>query len=149
ALGATLYELVAQRRQCPGPTANDSAGQVRTTDPPPPRALAGQVPPDLDAICRTAMRRDPADRYPTAGAMAADLRRWLRHEPTAANPPWVGRRGAMWARRNPGWAGMTMVLFAAVVAVAALWVEIEHRGAATRETEHRLRAEAAEQTLAV
>lgn len=85
-LGATLYELLTLRRAFDGPTREAIAEQVRRADPRPVRELAPAVPPDLAAVCRTALRSDPAGRYPTSGALAADLRRWLNREPTTARP---------------------------------------------------------------
>lgn len=38
---------------------------------------AARVPRPLAAICRRALAADPAQRYPSARAMAADLERWL------------------------------------------------------------------------
>src|SRR5205814_1206039 len=85
--------------------AADAVGhRVRAGDPPAPRSLVPTVPEDLAAICRKALRPRPADRYPTPGEFAADLRRWLRHEPTRARGSWPIRRALLWARRNPGWA---------------------------------------------
>jgi Ca-activated chloride channel homolog len=39
-----------------------------------PRAINPQVPADVDAICIRAIAADPADRYASAGELAADLR---------------------------------------------------------------------------
>jgi WD40 repeat protein len=60
------------------------------------RALRG----DLDTIVRRAMEKNPARRYPTAGAFAADLRRFLRHEPLVARPPTTWYQLCKFARRH-------------------------------------------------
>ncbi len=65
-LGAILYHVLTG-----GPP---SAGRVVLRGP--------RVPPALDAICRRALEPEPSDRYPDAGALAADVRRW-REEETA------------------------------------------------------------------
>ncbi|MBP7914651.1 MAG: serine/threonine protein kinase [Vitreoscilla sp.] len=54
------------------------------------RALTG----DLDVIVLTALQKDPAQRYPTADAMAQDLQRHLAHEPilAQASSRWVRLR---------------------------------------------------------
>jgi WD40 repeat protein len=127
ALGVTLYELLALERPFPGPDVDDYKRQIGEAKPADLRALSKAIPRDLAAVCRKAMRKAPADRYPTAVEFAADLRRWLRHEPTAANPPWVWRRVAMWAHRQPGWASMVGVACAAVLAVVGLVLEMQRR----------------------
>jgi serine/threonine protein kinase/WD40 repeat protein len=158
ALGATLYELLTLRRPFDGlkrdqggvatvPTREEYCRQVHEDEPVWPRQLASHVPMDLDAICRKAMQKDAEDRYQTAADFAADLRRWQRSEPTLANPPWLGRRVAMWARRKPGWAAMVAVAWLAFFSIAGLLLYAEQlrlRGAqstADRETERAAAAE--------
>jgi hypothetical protein len=60
------------------------------------RALRG----DLDTIIAKALKKSPEERFPSASAMADDLRRHLRHEPIAARPDSVGYRAAKFARRQ-------------------------------------------------
>jgi len=111
ALGATLYELLTLRRAFEG-THEQIATAVQNTEARPPRRLVPETPRDLEAICQKALRKNPADRYPSAAAFAADLRRWLGREPVSARPAWALRRVGLWARRNPGWA--TAIGFALV-----------------------------------
>lgn len=142
ALGVTLFELLTGRRPFPGPDRDDYRRQVNTTTPD-VRPLARRVPVDLSAICRKAMSRRPADRYPTAAALAADLRRWRRGEPTAANPPGVGRWVALWAGRHPGWAVASAVVLVAVG--VAFWGErMRTRAARAEFASESARAAAAE-----
>ena len=49
-----------------------------------PKALARRLSGDLDAIVRKAIAKDPQKRYPSAEALAADIRRHLAHEPVQA-----------------------------------------------------------------
>ncbi|MEO6690100.1 MAG: serine/threonine-protein kinase [Dokdonella sp.] len=71
-----------------------------------------RVPADLDAIVLKAMRREPEQRYPTAGALAADLRRFLSDRPVRARRgDWRYRLTRfIWRRR---WA----VAAAAIIAI--------------------------------
>ncbi len=69
---------------------------------------------DLRAIARRALARTPAERYASADALAADLDRWLRHEPLAWRTPTLRRRAALFARREP--------VLAAVAGIAVLVV---------------------------
>ncbi len=54
--------------------------------PVPPRQLAPELDPDLDAIILKALRKDAAHRYSTAKALATDLNHWLQREPVSARP---------------------------------------------------------------
>ena len=88
----------------------DAAAKRGTTPAGLRRSLAG----DLDAIVGKALMKDPALRYESAEAMAADLERHLRHEPVLA------RRGG-WAyvagralRRHRTWAGASALALAAL-----------------------------------
>jgi serine/threonine protein kinase len=84
-LGVVLYELMTGQRPFDGPPLSVIA-QLATQDVPPPRTIRPGLSKDLEAICLKALDRDPARRYPGAEALAEDLRRWLRLEPTAARP---------------------------------------------------------------
>ena len=92
-LGVLLFELLTD--QTPWP--NDLAPallieQMRKSDPPLPEQFVPNTPPDLQRICLAALERDPADRYPSAEQMAADLRRSLRRETVSARPTILVRR---------------------------------------------------------
>lgn len=100
ALGVILYMLLVGRLPYEGQTSADILRQIRASDPVPPRTLEPSVPLALDAICRKAIAREPADRYRSADDLAADVRRWLADEPVEAMPdPWTVRL-ARFARRN-------------------------------------------------
>jgi serine/threonine-protein kinase len=76
-LGAILYELLTGRPPAEG---------VR------PYRLRPDLDFELEAIVLRCLRKRPEDRYPSARALADDLERWLRSEPTAARPEtWAQR----------------------------------------------------------
>jgi serine/threonine protein kinase len=112
-LGVTLYELLTLRRAFP------SGQAVLDSEPIPPRQHNPTLDRDLEAIVFKALRKDPDHRYSTSLALADDLNRWLRHEPTAARPARSARRLALWARRNPGWAAAIAVALLAVIGTGA------------------------------
>ena len=100
-LGAILYELLAGRPPYVAKSFADFLIQLEGSDPIPPLevrrqvrlASAGPTAPisaferDLGLICQHCLRRDPAKRYPSAGALADELEHLLRGEPITARPP--------------------------------------------------------------
>src|SRR5260370_39714835 len=80
--------------------------------------MIGNVPRDLEAVALKALRKNPADRYPTAQAFAKDLQRWLNGEPVDASKTRVIRRLGLWGWRNPGWAAA--VVLSAVLVIGGL-----------------------------
>ncbi len=62
------------------------------------RALAG----DLDNIVGKALKKNAAERYATAAALAGDLEHYLRHEPVSARPDTLPYRVTKFMRRNRG-----------------------------------------------
>lgn len=81
ALGVMLYELLAGERPFPGDNGDPSLPKRIVEDAPRPFATVSTLTPGtddrLERIALTALAKDTAHRYPTAGALAADLDRWL------------------------------------------------------------------------
>jgi serine/threonine protein kinase/WD40 repeat protein len=123
-LGVTLYELLALRRAFTS-VNGELEEQVLHQDPPPPRTRVRNAPSGLAAICRKAMSKDPARRYPKAGDFADDLKRWLRGEPLESTG--VFRRVGLWARRNKGWAAALCLAMAGSLAFAVGFGEYQER----------------------
>jgi serine/threonine-protein kinase len=61
---------------------------------------AREIAGDLDTIVLTALRREPARRYPSAAALGEDLRRWLEGRPIAARADSPGYRLRKFAGRH-------------------------------------------------
>jgi serine/threonine protein kinase/WD40 repeat protein len=110
ALGVTLYELLTLRPPFIGHDQAQLIGQIMESTPRPLRALAPAVPRDLETIVLKAMAREPAARYSTATALAADLRAYLENRPIQARRASTVERLRYWCRRNPLVAGLASLL---------------------------------------
>ncbi len=93
-LGVILYELLTGRLPFEGTTAV-IFGQILYTEPPLPSALVPGLNPALDGICRKAMAKVPAERYPSMKAFAAALMDLLAFDARDRwrSQPGAGRRG--------------------------------------------------------
>ncbi|MBI4612332.1 MAG: protein kinase [Planctomycetes bacterium] len=120
-LGATLYEaLSGQPPYDPRGTAAQVLARMQLRNPVPLLARAPRTPRDLDTIVQVAMEPDPARRYPEAGALAADLDRFLEHRAIRARPPGRLRKAALWGRRRPALAALLAISSVAFLALGGL-----------------------------
>lgn len=118
-LGVVLYELLCGQR--PYQLRHRSAAQLETAvldlEPSRPSSRAGsaavagargQSPKrlahalrgELDAIVLMALRKSPAQRYPSAAALRSDLQRWLDGEPVSARPDSLWYRSSRFVVRH-------------------------------------------------
>jgi WD40 repeat protein/serine/threonine protein kinase len=101
-----------------------------------PRRLRQIVRGDLDLIVMKCLDKDRRRRYETAGALAADVHRYLQDEPVEARPPSVAYRVRKFARRHK----MAVAAATAVVGLAAstlviAWQRYESRLQRQRATQ--------------
>jgi hypothetical protein len=92
-LAIVLYEMLTGRRPFEADSAAAVALKRLNEDAPRPSATGHPVPPGLESILMRALERDPADRFPDAGAFAEALRVW-RRDPDAAGPLAAGATAA-------------------------------------------------------
>ena len=85
-LGCVLYEMLAGRMAFSGPSLKSVLTQQLTTDPPLVHISRADVPPDVIAIVRRCLRKQPDERYETAGQLAEDLRGALSELPRLSTP---------------------------------------------------------------
>jgi serine/threonine-protein kinase len=86
-LGAILYHLLTGQPPFQADTVWGTVAQVNRGALTPPRQLHAEIPDALEAICLKCLRKDPAERYSTAQAMADDLRHWLDAAPAVPAAP--------------------------------------------------------------
>jgi serine/threonine protein kinase len=77
-LGAILFACLTGRPPFQGATNLETILRVIAPDPAPAaRSLRPDVPEALDRICARCLSKNPADRYPSAKALARDLKGFL------------------------------------------------------------------------
>jgi tetratricopeptide (TPR) repeat protein/tRNA A-37 threonylcarbamoyl transferase component Bud32 len=118
ALGGVLYHALTGRPPFLAATVEATLQLVFDSDPLPPRQLDPQIDRDLETIALKCLEKEPRHRYASAGAVAADLGRFLAGEPILARPtpPW--ERAWKWARRRPAVAMLTGVSLLTLVSMA-------------------------------
>jgi serine/threonine protein kinase len=87
-LGAILYRLLAGRPPYVERTPLDTILKLLSPEPPPPlRNFRPEVPAELEQVCMKCLHKDPAQRYPTARALAVEVRRFRTPLPAAKPGP--------------------------------------------------------------
>ena len=124
-LGAILYALLTGKAPFGGDSLMETLDSVRSRPPETPGKFNDQVPHDLELICLKCLEKNPLERYPTAGALADDLRRFAAGEPVSVRAAGAFERAAKWARRKPTLAaayllGLLTLLFGGLGG-AAVW----------------------------
>ena len=112
AFGCVLYEMLTGHMPFHRETATDALVAVLTHEPAPPSALRPEVPPELDRTVLRCLAKDPADRFPSARELSAELES-IRF-PAAAQSPSPRPRG-----RRLGWA-LAALASACLIAAAIL-----------------------------
>ncbi|MEM8835028.1 MAG: tetratricopeptide repeat protein [Planctomycetota bacterium] len=165
ALGVMLYELLTGTRPFETTSRADLLGAISAQDPQRPservtaltrsgkttgitdsderrRAYRLALRRDLDWVVMRCLEKQRERRYPTASALAEDLRRYLHNEPLEAGPPTTGYRFRKFVKRNrAGVITAGAVAFALLLGVIGTSVGLVY---ATSETR---RAELAEQRV--
>jgi WD40 repeat protein len=146
ALGAILYHVLAGAPPYRGPSSQAVLAAVQGAPPRPLGERVPEVPPELAAIVAKAMARAPEERYPTAGALAEDLRRFQTGQLVGAHDYSVWALARRFVARHRAAVVVAAVLLAALaitLVVSFSRVVRERREAeAARVVAERQRAEA-------
>jgi len=122
-----------------------TAEMVRVVCEEPPRrpgfaAGGGQkrLDPDLEAILRKALRKEPLERYLTAEQLAADVRAYLEGKPIGARQGTFRYRTAKFARRHRlGLAGAALLTATLIAGIAGVVWQARVANAERRKAEAR------------
>jgi eukaryotic-like serine/threonine-protein kinase len=143
-LGLTLYELLTLRPAYEETDQTRLVQRIAQGPPPPPSTGKLGIPCDLETIILKAIGHDAGQRYPSAAALADDLRCFLEDRPIQARRVGPLERLGRWCRRNQRLAALAgtslflLVLVAVVTSVGYLRTQRALRG----EELQRSRAEA-------
>lgn len=143
AIGVVLYELLAGRlpHDLGGLPIAEAARRVRDDPPATLVSPLARIDRDVSTIVRRAMEKDRARRYPTAAALAEDLRRYLRSEPILARPATISYQLSKLARRHRGMtvglAAALSVLVAGLATSTALYVRAQAARTQAQAEQHR------------
>jgi serine/threonine-protein kinase len=72
-LGCVLYEMLVGQIPFPAPTAQAMMARHSVEQVPSPVVMRPAIPPDLERVVLCALAKNPADRFKTAGELAAAL----------------------------------------------------------------------------
>ncbi|MEE8523907.1 MAG: serine/threonine-protein kinase [Thermoanaerobaculia bacterium] len=129
-LGVTMYQLFTGDLPYAATDLIDVLQQIRTAAPRPPRAVMPALPAELEAIVLRCLERDPSARYPSARAVADDLRRYLDGEVVEAYTASVAYRLTRFAIRHRlplAVAGVAAMALLATLAAFAVTAELQAR----------------------
>lgn len=118
-IGITLYEMLTLQPAFADSNRARLMERITQEDPVRPRKLDPHIPRDLETIVLKAMAKEAVGRYPTAEALAEDLRRFLADRPIQARRSSTAEQLWRWCRRNPRVASLTGLAALLLVVIAA------------------------------
>jgi tetratricopeptide (TPR) repeat protein len=107
-----LYELLTLEPPFGETDREELLKQIAFHEPRPLRKINRHIPADLQVIVLKAMEKNPAERYQTAGEMAADLAAFIEDRSIKARAPSAVERAFKWCRKRPSLVAGTVALLA-------------------------------------
>lgn len=101
ALGVVLYQLLTGQLPFQADSTLELLRAVTSDEPTRPRRLQPRLPRDLEAITLHCLEKEPGHRYPSAMALAEDLRRFQEGKQVVARPVGSAARLVRTFRRRP------------------------------------------------
>lgn len=145
ALGLILYEILTgnQPYQLIGKKINKAEHIIRFHQPETPsQAVANpaesrRLKGDLDAIILKSLRKEPEERYESAGQMLEDIERYQQKIPVFARKGTFRYRAAKYIKRNQGVLSLAAIFLIAAISFTAYHFQklTEERNIAKIETE--------------
>jgi serine/threonine-protein kinase len=120
-LGAVLYYLLTGRPPFVADSPLDALLLVLESEAVLPRAINPLVPGPLEGICLRCLEKAPENRYPSAGALADDLERFLKGEALALPQKAILRRFHTWFLRQPALVSRLCVMTVCMSVVITAW----------------------------
>lgn len=117
ALGVITYEMLAGKLpyDVQQKMIHEAARVIREDDPIPLSTVNRVFRGDIETIVAKTLEKDKARRYGSAAELAADIRRYLNHEPITARPPSTIYQVRKFARRNRALVGGVAAVFLALL----------------------------------
>lgn len=152
-LGVVAYQLLSGKLpvEIGDRPLHEGVRAVHEQEPAPLSSVDTAYRGDIDTVIGKSLHKDRDRRYQSAAEFAADLRRVLANEPVLARPPSALYQLSKFAQRHRAWVNAAVVL-AAVLVLGVVLLIVKNREldlsrnraveAASRESEHRQRAEA-------
>ncbi|HEX9792372.1 MAG TPA: protein kinase [Planctomycetota bacterium] len=135
ALGLLAHELLCGAPPIPlsGLQSHEAVRRIQMQEPARASVFRANLGEDLDKVLLRALEKEPADRYPSVDALAADLRRYRLGAAVAARFPSLSRRVRRFADQNRPLAlgigvAVGALLFGSALATRFGYLEARHRG---------------------
>jgi serine/threonine-protein kinase len=128
-LGVILYQCATHELPFKGDSLFKLLGEILHQEPPAPRSLVREIPSDFEAVIARAMKKDPAQRFQSAGELGAALLAFASPRVRMSYEPEFGRsagvdvpaRVSAQRGRTARWAGALLAVLC--LAAVLLWLK--------------------------